>query len=291
MRRASPRCFSFFVSIASFLFLPFPCLAFTVSPAVVDVPFVAQERVVQVFSIVNTTERVQTYVVEIQEVFFAQDGNVSSFADSDPRLGAFVDVPRLSLAPGAEGMITVTFSFPEMVSPSDVFGLVLTEQEGDAQDLSSGFVALLFPTGITSDVPAFRIDAFTVVEDGHDLRVVGQFTNTGTILARPASFVVVHDRFAHEISRFVFAEHEGRLPVGTTRVFSEALPFSFGFFHLGGDVTFTLWSFAEGSDDVQRASVVLATRPGLGIFFIAGGFVFLLFVAIIFFYRRGILRS
>jgi len=277
-----------------FLWIPFGCFAFTVSPSVIDVPFTSEEPVVQVISVTNTTAIVQTYEARIQEVFFAEDGSIASFADVDSRVGVSVDESHLQLEPGVEGAFAVTFSHPEAVASSQVFGLLITEYGGDVQQISGGFVALLFPEKVVTDeLLSFRIDLFTVVQEHDDIRVVAQFANTGDVLVRPSSIIVVTNQFDREIERFVFADHEGRLPVGTARVFSENLPFdSFGVFHLGGEVTFTLLSLAEGGGEVQRASAVLATRPGIGIFYIAGILSVLLLVGFVFLVkRRGILRA
>lgn len=281
------------LSVLSFL-LPFSASAFTVSPSVVDFTVPSDgSSVSQVVSLLNTTDIEQTYEAKVQEVFFAEDGSIASFAEVDRRIGASVDVSRLTLLPGEEGALTIAFAHPEEIRSSHVFGLVITEKNGEVDQLSQAFVVLFFPEGALSEtLPMFRIDLFTILREGKDFVGVAQFTNTGEALVRPASLIVVTDRFHNEIGRYAFAQYEGRLPLGTSRTISSMLPFSsFGWWHPGGDVTFTLLSVADGGNEVQQASVVYATRPGVGVLFVGAliilfGSIFVLFL----WKRRGILR-
>lgn len=277
------------------LLFPFSCLAFSVSPAVVDVAFPIDGSVVtQVFSLTNTQEVAQTYVAKVQEVTFTADGSIAGFSDVSSDIGAVVDPSQVTVLSGGTQTFTVTFTHSDVVTSAQIFALFLTEKGGDHQEVSDAFAALLFPQGIaSSSLPSLRIDAFTFIDDGGDIRAVAQLTNTSDVLVRPASMLIGQDRFGKEIGRWVFAPDAGRLPVGTTRVVSDILPLtSLGFWHVGGDVTFTLLSIPDTGGDVQRASITFFTYPGIGIW-IVGGAVLLFGVGIVvfFFKKRGILRS
>lgn len=292
--------FRAFFSVAilfCFGFFPLTVAAFEVSPSVVDVSFATGvSEVTQVFSLVNTSDQVRLYEAELQLVSFAPDGSIVGFSDIPSDFDAVVSPPIAEIAPGVEQVFTVVFPHPEQVAADQVFALLAQEQSLQGGEILSGFVALLFPQDVAQTLPgSFRIDAFAVVpsSDEDSLEVLAQFTNTGGTLVRPASIIIVSNRFGTEIGRFVFASHEGRLPVGTTRTISDTL-FSpdFGFWHVGGPVTFTLMSVPVEGGDVQQASVELATGFGAGVLFGGIFFIFLGACLVVFlFKKRGILRS
>lgn len=278
-------------------FFPLTVAAFEVSPSVVDASFATGvSEVTQVFSLVNTSEQVRLYEAELQFVSFASDGSIAGFSDIPSDFDVLVSPPIAEVASGAEQVFTVVFSHPEQVAADQVFALLVQEQNLQGGEVLSGFVALLFPQDVLQVLPgSFRIDAFAVVpsSDEDSLEALAQFTNTGSVLVRPASIIIVSNRFGTEIGRFVFASNEGRLPVGTTRTVSDTL-FSpdFGFWHVGGPVTFTLMSVPVEGGDVQWASVELATGFGMGVLLSGILFIFLGACFVVFlFKKRGILRS
>lgn len=284
------------VFLLAFFFssIPVSCFAFSVSPSVADVSFATSGEVTQIFSVVNTQDVAQTYDARVQTVLFAADGSIGSFADVASGIQVSVDPREAVIAPGESGVFTVTFLGPQHVSSSDVFALILTENSTDSQEVSDAFAALIFPQGIASEDPgSLRIDAFTFLRDGADIRAVAQLTNTSEVLVRPVSLLVAQDGFGHEIGRFAFAQNAGRLPVGTTRVVSDVVSFSaLGFWHLGGDVTFTLLSIPDTGGVVQQATLVFFTYPGMGVWIVGGVFLFfLLGIFLLLVKRRGILRS
>lgn len=284
---------------SSLLFFFFPSLvfAFEVSPSVVDLSFGEDvSEVTQVFSIINTFDEVRLYEARVQQVTFASDGSIASFSDISSEIGATVSPPFAEVNPALEQTFTVTFTHPEVVTADQVFALVIRERSTQGDELLSGFVALVFPQDILgASTPSFRIDAFTVVPsvEQNALEAFAQFTNTGSVLARPASIIVVSNRFGRELGRFAFASYEGRLPVGTTRVVSDLLPPpDFGFWHVGGPVTFTLLSVPVEGGEVQGASVKISSSVGVGILLIGALLVFFGSCLVVFLLKkRGILRS
>lgn len=284
-----------FFLVCFFFIIPHTGNAFAVSPSVADVFFShTLDSVEQIFSLTHTEEQLKTYTAEVRLVVFSEDGNIQDLleASSDIELSVF---PRLAhVLPGSEQLFTVTFGAPSRVTSDQVFALILREQNSDDQQLTPGFIALIFPEGIENHSTAsFRIDAFTVGFVEGKIQAITQFTNTGSALIKPQSILIAEDIFGRELFRSVFAEYEGRLPVGTTRVISDPLPVpDFGFWHVGGDVTFSLLSVASGGGDVQQASVTFSTIPGLGVF-VVGGCVATFFVSGMVFLKRkrGILHS
>lgn len=279
-----------------FFFFPFFAFAFEVSPSVIDVSFgEGISEVTQVFSIVNTLDEVRLFEARVQQVTFASDGGIAAFTDISSEVGARVSPPVVEVNPAAEQTFTVTFTHPEFVTADQVFALVVQERSQEGEELLSGFVGLIFPQDVAEALPgSFRIDAFTVAPSSEEgaLEAFVQFTNTGSVLVRPASVIILTNRFGTEIGRVAFASHEGRLPVGTTRVVSDLLPSpDFGFWHMGGPVTFTLLSLPAEGGEVQQASIQVPTRMGKGILFSGVLFVFLGACLVIFFFKkRGILR-
>ncbi|MEK9156991.1 MAG: hypothetical protein AAB448_02570 [Patescibacteria group bacterium] len=285
---------SFFVAFT--FFLPSACFAFDVLPSVSDVSFSAEMgEVTQLISVFNRGVDQKMYDAEIQLIIFAPDGSIAGFSDVPSVIGASVS-PKIAEVPAdTEQVFTVVFSHAEQVTPDQVFGLVIHERELEYQQLSSAFVAFIFPEGVASAgfEASFRIDAFSVTLTEGVLQGVVQFTNTGTVVAKPTSIILAQDMFGRELARSVFAEQTGRLPVGTTRVIVDVLPYDhFGFWHVGGPVSFSLLSVVDEGGVVQWASVELFTTPGKGVIavmacsalFFAGGAIFLL-------KRRGILQA
>lgn len=285
---------SFFVA---FIFvLPGTCFAFEASPSVSDLSFSeGTGEVTQLISVFNTEVDQKTYEAVVKLVNFASDGSIAGFSDVPRAVGASVSPGIVEVPAGTEQVFTVLFSYPEKVTSDQVFGLVISEKGLENQQLSSAFVALMFPEGVASadSENSFRIDAFTIVFAEDVLQAVAQFTNTGDVVVKPASIIIAQDIFGRELARSVFADQSGRLPVGTTRIVTDMLPYDhFGFWHVGGRVSFSLLSVADGGGAVQQASVELDTIPGMGVIvaavcvalFFVGGIIFLL-------RRRGILRS
>ncbi len=279
--------------IALILF-PHPCFAFEVSPSVVDISFSQSTEVLQDFFVINTDNVQKIYEAEVKLVTFAPNGSISALSDIPESLEANVS-PRTALVDaGVKQQFIITFLHPEKVTADQVFAVALYERGDVDTEVSGGFVTLLFPTDVVPEAqPSFRIDAFTVIPTDGGFRGIMQLTNTGDALVKPISVIFVHDMFGREIGRFVFADHEGRLPVGTTRVISDVLPFAdFGLWHVGGRVTFDLDSVAVQGGEAQYASITLGTMPGKGVLFLAGGIVLLLVGVVVFFIKkRGILRS
>lgn len=285
---------TFFLALF-FLIVPQISNAFEVSPTVADVSFAdTSHSIEQIFSVTHREQEVKTYVAEVRLVVFSEDGSIQDLVEVPADIELSVSPLLAEVLPESEQIFTVTFGAPLRVSPDQVFALVLREQGGDDQQLTSGFIALMFPEDLEEQaLGSFRIDAFTVGFVERELRAVAQFTNTGDVLLKPQSLVVVEDFFGRELFRGVFAAHEGRLPVGTTRVIFDVLPVvDFGFWHIGGEVTFSLLSVASPESDVQQAVVTLATIPGNGVLGIVGCAVLSCVGGIVFLWRkRGILRS
>lgn len=284
------RLFSLF--LFGLFFIPQSVFAFRVSPSVVDLSFSDASVVTQVISLVNIEESSRAYDARVQRVVFAPDGSIAHFEPVPAEVGMSVSPENITVAPGKEELFTITFAHPDQVLASDVFSLVLSERFQDHGDLSGGFVVLFFPESVVQPGEvAFRIDAFAVKKED-PLRVVAQFSNTGSAVVKPVSLLVAKDFLGRERYRGFFAEHEGRLPVGSTRVLEERLPFSdFGVWHIGGPVTFLLASVGLQGGEVQQARIVLQTMPGIGVITILFcGVVCLLGGVLRFVKRRGILR-
>ncbi len=288
------KAISFFIVCA--FFFPAACFAFEVSPSVSDISFFeVSEEITQVISVVNTGIDKKTYEVEVKLVDFASDGSIVGFSDVPSVVGVYVFPEVAEVLANTEQVFTVEFSYPEKVTADQVFGLVIHEKGLGNQQLSSAFVALMFPKDVPlADVENFfRIDAFTIISLEGALQAVAQFTNTGGAVVKPTSILIAQDIFGRELVRWVFADQAGRLPAGTTRIVTDMLPYDhFGFWHVGGPVSFSLLSVANGGGAVQQASVELVTIPGAGVIagavcvalFFVGGVTFLL-------KRRGILRT
>lgn len=290
--RAQNVCF--FVFLFFFFLSPFACLAFSVSPSVSDVSFFGdQDEVSQLISVVNTDTVERRYSAELVLLSFASDGSISDFSDVSRDLEVDVFPKNAQVPAGAEQIFTVIFSRPERVTSDQVFGLLLHERGALDEQVSPAFVALLFPQldEFSAPLASFRIDAFSVSPVDAGLQAVVQFTNTGTVVVRPSSFIIARNIFGRELARSVFVEQSGRLPVGTTRVFVESLPYTdFGFWHVGGPVSFSLLSFVEGSHMSAQASVHFFTFPGLGVIICAVSFVIFFVGTVLFFLKkRGIL--
>lgn len=285
---------SFFVA---FIFaLPGACFAFEVSPSVSDLSFSESTgEVTQLISVFNTEVDQKMYEAVVKLVNFASDGSISGFSDVPRAVGASVSPGIIEVPAGTEQVFTVLFSYPEKVTSDQVFGLVISEKGLENQQLSSAFVALMFPEGAASvdSEHSFRIDAFTIVFADDVLQAVAQFTNTGDAVVKPTSIIIAQDIFGRELARSVFADQASRLPVGTTRVITDALPYDhFGFWHVGGPVSFSLLSVADGGGAVQQASVELDTIPGIGVVVVVACVALLFIGGIIFLLkRRGILRA
>jgi hypothetical protein len=286
---------SFVAVFLGFLF-PFFCFGFSVTPPVADITLSSDGSLVtQVFSLTNSHEFSRDYTAKVQEVTFTSDGSIASFRDVSYDIGVSVEPESVAVPSRASQTFTVSFAHPDMITVSQVFALVLTEEGGAGQEVTDAFAALLFPQGVvTSAMPVFRIDAFTFFQDGEDVRAAARFTNTGEVLVRPVSIIVTENRFGHEIGRFAFVQDAGRLPVGTTRVVSDVISLdSLGFWHVGGDVTFTLLSIPDVGGEVQRATITFFTYPGLGVWIVGGAiFIFIIVVTVLLFRKkRGILRA
>ncbi len=287
--------FVFFFSL--FSFFPFVTFAFEVSPSVVDVSFGGDiSEVTQVFSVFNTFGDVRVYTAEVQEVIFAADGSIAGFSSISSEIDASVSPSFVSLNPATEQSFTVRFAHPEAVTADQVFALVVHERRTQDDELVSGFVALVFPQDISGTLQgSLRIDAFAVTPSfaEHTLEISAQFTNTSDVLVRPTSMIVISNRFGTELGRLAFSPFAGRLPVGTTRRVSDVFPlFDFGFWHVGGPVTFTLLTAPFAGGAVQRASVHVSTNLGSGIFLVSVCFLFFLVGLVVFWVKkRGILRS
>lgn len=285
------RLFSLFL-FGFFFCVPRFVSAFQVSPSVVDLSFSDASVVTQVVSLVNIEESTRVYDARVQRVVFAPDGSISRFEPVPVEVGMSVSPQNATVAPDQEEFFTITFAHPDEVLASHVFSLVLSERLEDNGELSGGFVVLLFPESVAQPGEvAFRIDTFSVQQENF-LHVVAQFSNTGSAVVKPTSLLVAKDFLGRERYRGFFGEHEGRLPVGSTRVLEEELPFAdFGMWHVGGPVTFILSSVGLQGGEVQRATVVLQTMPGTGVVMIlfCGAICFLgaIFLLV---KRRGILR-
>lgn len=292
LRRGAISFFTVYV-----FFFPVGCFAFEASPSVSDLSFSeSEDTVTQVISVLNTEASQKTYEARLVLVAFASDGSIADFFDVPHDIDAHVFPEFAEVSASAEQAFTVEFSHPEKITADQVFGLVIHEQGLENQELSSAFVALIFPrnAALTDVKNSFRIDAFTIVSVENVFQAIAQFTNTGDVVIKPTSILVARDMFGRELFRSVFADQVGRLPVGTTRVIADVLPYNhFGFWHVGGPVLFSLLSVADdGGGFVQQASVEFMTTPGNGVIgavvcavlFFIGGMVF-------FWKRRGILRA
>lgn len=284
---------SFFLALC--FFVPQISHAFEIFPPVADVSFADGTQVIeQIFSVTHNESQPKTYEASVHVVTFFEDGSIDDLEEAPSSLSLDVSPASAVVLPGAEQMFTVTFGNSSLVTSEQVFALVLEERGNDDDRVSAGFIALLFPEDVQNTGNAlFRIDAFSAVFADDGLRAVAQFTNTGTALVKPRSLIVVHDVFGRELFRGVFAEHEGRLPVGTTRIVSDTLSFvDFGVWHVGGFVDVSLFSLASVDGEMQYASIKRFTFPGVGILGSAL-FVFLLCVgaAVFLWKKRGILRA
>lgn len=281
------------LGIALGFFIPVQTYALEVSPAIVDLSFSPEQGpVTQTFTLSVPEDDQKTYTALLQRVVFAPDGTIQDFFAIDAALGA--SVTTLNGDHSEDQSFSVLFTHPELVAPDDVFGLVITEDAVRDRQISPGFIALIFPEHLLGDTPGtFRIDALTAALEHHELRVFAQFTNTSSVLVKPVSLILIQDMFGRELFRGVFAPHEGRLPVGTTRVVQDIFShIDFGVWHVGGKVSLTLMSIGGEGGEVQQASVVVRTFPGKGFIGISLSIGVLLLIVVCAFLikRRGILQ-
>jgi hypothetical protein len=278
-----------------FLFaFPFCGKAFEVRPAVVDIVFPPDSpEVTQTISVKNIDDADKLYEASMRRVTFAPDGSIAALQEVNGQDEVSLSPSFFPLSSQAEGAFTVTFSSPGRISHDRVFGLLITEKDVLGQEISGAFVVLLFPEPSPDAVRHFRIDAFSVLPKEDGLEGIVQLSNLGETLVKPALVLVVTDKTGKEIDRFVFAEHEGRLPVGTSRVITDTLLLrDFGWWHPGGDLTFRLLATSGAGDEVQQAVVRLSSQVGMG-YWILGALLFLLFGGGVVFLRKkqGILSA
>ena len=282
-----------FLSVFIVFCTPLQGRAFQVSPSVIDSDFSGIAPVVELISVKNDDVLSHRYKALLKKVSFASDGTIASFSDISLDVGVSVSPGDLIVSSGDEGIYTVTFAHPEQIFANDVFALLVEERDVESQNISGSIATLFFPEAVAEPVsPMFRIDALGASMGEGELSVKAQFTNTGNVFVRPASLLVVKDVFGREIFQGVFAQNEGRLPVGTTRTVSDSIVTSFlGPWHLGGGIALTLVSVPVQGGSVERASVRIETWPGIGVLSVASGLLCVLGIFVFFFKKRGILRT
>lgn len=289
----SVKKFLLFFSALVILCVPTQGRAFQVSPSVIDADFSGIVPIDELVSVKNDDELPHQYKASLKKVSFASDGTISSFPDISFDFGVSVSPESMVISSGDEGMYTVTFAHPERISANDVFALLIEEQDAEHQNISGSIATLFFPEAVAEPVsPMFRIDALSASLGEGEMNVETQFTNTGNVFVRPASLLVAKDMFGREIFQSVFAQNEGRLPVGTTRTVSDSIATSFfGPWHIGGEVTLTLVSVPVQGGPMEQASVRIETWPGVGVLSVALGLICAMGIFIFFFKKRGILKT